>query len=118
VYRPTVFDRLQYFLYLAPLLYCHRIALPLTGFKPRWLKLFYCCNTIGSSTVCSGLKIQFYYSRISVSTYSNPCSDRKVIRQLTFIFESEVWSTDSNVLYMVLNSGIANIAVIIRADIK
>jgi hypothetical protein len=39
-----------------------------------------------------------------------------MVRLLILIFDSTVRSTYSNVLHVVLNSEIANIAVIIRAD--
>jgi hypothetical protein len=35
---------------------------------------------------------------------------------LILMFDRAVWSTYNNVLHMMLNSGIANIAVIIRGD--
>ena len=39
-------------------------------------------------------------------------------RLLILIFDNTVWSAYSNVLHVVLNSAIANIAVIIRADVQ
>ena len=52
------------------------------------------------------------------STYNNTCSDGYMVRLLILIFDSTVWSTYSNVLHVVLNSEIANIVVIIRADVQ
>ena len=49
-------------------------------------------------------------------TYSNSYSDRCVVILLTLIIDSRVRSTYSNVLHMVLNGGIANIADMIRGD--
>jgi hypothetical protein len=41
-----------------------------------------------------------------------------MVTMLTLIFDSVVWSVYSNVLHMVLNSGIAKIAVIIIGDMQ
>jgi len=37
---------------------------------------------------------------------------------MTLVIDSTVWSTYSNVLYVVLNSAIAKIAAIIRGDVQ
>ena len=51
-------------------------------------------------------------------TYSNTCADPYVVRLLTLIFGSTDWYAYSDVLYVVLGSGIANNAVIFRAAVK
>ena len=49
-------------------------------------------------------------------TYSNTGLYRYMIKLLILIFDSTIRSTYINVLHVVLNSGIANIAVIIKSD--
>jgi len=51
-------------------------------------------------------------------TYNNTCSDRCKVRLLIWFFHRAVRSTHSNVLHVVLNSEIANMFLIIRADVQ
>jgi len=70
----------------------------------------------------SGLSFSSAYNSATVAvllpTFNNTCSDRYMVRLLTLIFGSGVWSTCSNELHMVLNRGISKIAVIFRAAVQ
>jgi hypothetical protein len=105
-----------FLVYVALLLQCHQTAVPVAGFTPRWAQLFNLCNAVCFSIISWGSSYISATVAILFPTYSNTCSDRYVFKLLTWICDSAVWSVYSNVLNMVLNSGIAKIAVTIIGD--
>jgi len=92
-----------------------KMALPLAIFKITR----HSCLTVVTSYFFFTISMCLSYKSGSVAflfpTYSNKCSDSYLVRLLTLIFDSAVWSTYTNVLRMVLNGVTAKIAVIFIA---
>jgi hypothetical protein len=68
--------------------------------------------------ILGGLNLKSATFAVLFPTYTNTCSDHYVVRLLTLIIVSAVWSTDSNVLHLVLNGDFDITEVIIRADMQ
>ena len=73
--------------------------------------MFNTSNIVRFGTISCGLSYNSATVAVLFPTYSNTCSDRYVVRLLTVVFDSGVRATYSNVLHVMLNSEIANIAV-------